>query len=115
MSPQNPTHPPESHPSSRRPPAGGQSEEEATAHLAAMNQCDNVKKPWTLSFSFGRALQVGASCTACLRAQAASGQRVGVSPGIKHHVLDSFASRCWQGGRTPWGVQPALARVFANR
>lgn len=38
--------------------AGGQSEEEATAHLAAMNQCDTVKKPWTLSFSFGRALQV---------------------------------------------------------
>lgn len=38
--------------------AGGQSEEEATAHLAAMNQCDDVKKPWTLSFSFGRALQV---------------------------------------------------------
>lgn len=39
--------------------AGGQSEEEATAHLAAMNQADDIKKPWTLSFSFGRALQVG--------------------------------------------------------
>ncbi|KAI3423957.1 hypothetical protein D9Q98_009791 [Chlorella vulgaris] len=40
--------------------SGGQSEEEATAHLAAMNQCDTVKKPWTLSFSFGRALQASA-------------------------------------------------------
>ena len=39
--------------------AGGQSEEEATAHLAAMNQVEGVNKPWTLSFSFGRALQVG--------------------------------------------------------
>jgi fructose-bisphosphate aldolase class I len=40
--------------------SGGQSEEEATAHLAAMNQCEGVKKPWTLSFSFGRALQASA-------------------------------------------------------
>jgi fructose-bisphosphate aldolase class 1 len=40
------------------PSAGGQSEEEATAHLAAMNQVEGVNKPWTLSFSFGRALQV---------------------------------------------------------
>lgn len=56
--------PPVGHP---RPPtslpAGGQSEEEATAHLAAMNQCDTVKKPWTLSFSFGRALQVRRGCS----------------------------------------------------
>jgi len=42
-------------------PAGGQSEEEATAHLAAMNQVKDLQKPWTLSFSFGRALQVGCS------------------------------------------------------
>ncbi|PSC70525.1 fructose bisphosphate aldolase [Micractinium conductrix] len=40
--------------------SGGQSEEEATAHLAAMNQVTDVKKPWTLSFSFGRALQASA-------------------------------------------------------
>jgi fructose-bisphosphate aldolase class 1 len=39
--------------------SGGQSEEEATAHLAAMNQITDVPKPWALSFSFGRALQVG--------------------------------------------------------
>ena len=47
--------------------AGGQSEEEATAHLAAMNMVTDVKKPWTLSFSFGRALQVGAAATVCCR------------------------------------------------
>ncbi|RXH85093.1 hypothetical protein DVH24_041861 [Malus domestica] len=36
--------------------SGGQSEEEATLNLDAMNRLD-VLKPWTLSFSFGRALQ----------------------------------------------------------
>ncbi|KAF3782060.1 Fructose-bisphosphate aldolase cytoplasmic isozyme [Nymphaea thermarum] len=36
--------------------SGGQSEEEATLNLNAMNQL-NTKKMWTLSFSFGRALQ----------------------------------------------------------
>lgn len=40
--------------------SGGQSEEEATAHLAAMNQVDSIAKPWSLSFSFGRALQASA-------------------------------------------------------
>ena len=38
--------------------SGGQSEEEATAHLSAMNaQYDN---PWKLTFSYGRALQAAA-------------------------------------------------------
>ncbi|KAM0911165.1 hypothetical protein ACQ4PT_013669 [Festuca glaucescens] len=36
--------------------SGGQSEEEATANLDAMNKLA-VLKPWTLTFSFGRALQ----------------------------------------------------------
>lgn len=40
--------------------SGGQSEEEATAHLAAMNQIEDLKRPWSLSFSFGRALQASA-------------------------------------------------------
>ena len=40
--------------------SGGQSEEEATAHLAAMNQIEGIKKPWSLTFSFGRALQASA-------------------------------------------------------
>lgn len=39
--------------------SGGQSEEDATLHLNAMNQLQ-MKKPWNLSFSYGRALQ--ASC-----------------------------------------------------
>lgn len=36
--------------------SGGQSEEEATVNLNAMNALDTIK-PWTLSFSYGRALQ----------------------------------------------------------
>ena len=36
--------------------SGGQTAEEATAHLNAMNQADGAK-PWVLSFSYSRALQ----------------------------------------------------------
>eukprot|EP00897_Mesotaenium_endlicherianum_P001278 jgi/Mesen1/1178/ME000126S00224 len=36
--------------------SGGQSEEQATINLNEMNKLD-TKKPWTLSFSYGRALQ----------------------------------------------------------
>jgi fructose-bisphosphate aldolase class I len=35
--------------------SGGQSDEEATAHLDAMNRIGNL--PWGLTFSYGRALQ----------------------------------------------------------
>lgn len=37
--------------------SGGQSEEDASVHLNALNQITNVKRPWALTFSFGRALQ----------------------------------------------------------
>ncbi len=37
--------------------SGGQSDEEATAHLDAMNKIGNL--PWALTFSYGRALQHG--------------------------------------------------------
>ncbi len=37
--------------------SGGQSDEVATAHLNAMNQMFKGRLPWTLSFSYGRALQ----------------------------------------------------------
>src|ERR1700687_3361659 len=35
--------------------SGGQSDEDATAHLDAMNKIGNL--PWRLTFSYGRALQ----------------------------------------------------------
>jgi len=37
--------------------SGGQSEEEATINLNAINSLTVFPKPWVLSFSFGRALQ----------------------------------------------------------
>jgi len=39
--------------------SGGQSDEEATAHLNAMNRLDETL-PWSLTFSYGRALQAAA-------------------------------------------------------
>ena len=37
--------------------SGGQTEEEASLHLNYMNQVQDIRRPWFLSFSFGRALQ----------------------------------------------------------
>lgn len=37
--------------------SGGFSEEEATLYLDAMNKLDAKLRPWSLSFSYGRALQ----------------------------------------------------------
>jgi fructose-bisphosphate aldolase class I len=37
--------------------SGGQSEEEASVELNAINAIEGVKRPWALTFSFGRALQ----------------------------------------------------------
>lgn len=39
--------------------SGGQSEEEASLNLSAINQC-SLPKPWKLTFSYGRALQASA-------------------------------------------------------
>ncbi|KAL4223018.1 hypothetical protein ACF0H5_016496 [Mactra antiquata] len=37
--------------------SGGQSEEDASINLSAINSCDAGPKPWALTFSYGRALQ----------------------------------------------------------
>jgi fructose-bisphosphate aldolase class I len=50
--------------------SGGQSEEEATLNLNAMNQ-SSLKKPWSLSFSYGRALQ-----HSCIKAWAGKEENV---------------------------------------
>ncbi|XP_072889779.1 fructose-bisphosphate aldolase A-like [Hemitrygon akajei] len=39
--------------------SGGQSEEEASINLSAINRCQDLK-PWALTFSYGRALQASA-------------------------------------------------------
>jgi fructose-bisphosphate aldolase class I len=43
--------------------SGGQSEEDATLNLHAMNVIRGIPKPWALTFSYGRALQ-----SSCLQA-----------------------------------------------
>ncbi|XP_076033869.1 fructose-bisphosphate aldolase-like [Oratosquilla oratoria] len=40
--------------------SGGQTEEEATIHLDCINKASNARKPWALTFSYGRALQASA-------------------------------------------------------
>jgi len=45
--------------------SGGQSEEEASLNLNAINQISGIRKPWFLSFSYGRALQ-----NSCIKAWA---------------------------------------------
>ncbi|KRX09161.1 hypothetical protein PPERSA_08877 [Pseudocohnilembus persalinus] len=37
--------------------SGGQSEEQASLNLNAMNKLDGIRRPWALTFSYGRALQ----------------------------------------------------------
>jgi fructose-bisphosphate aldolase class I len=36
--------------------SGGQSEEEASLNLNAMNKIEGIRRPWFLTFSYGRAL-----------------------------------------------------------
>ena len=40
--------------------SGGQSEEDASVNLSAMNALQGIAKPWALTFSYGRALQASA-------------------------------------------------------
>ena len=48
--------------------SGGQSDEDATAHLNKMNQILGKKSPWNLTYSYGRALQSSALKTWCGKA-----------------------------------------------
>ncbi|KAL4457253.1 hypothetical protein ABPG75_012118 [Micractinium tetrahymenae] len=82
--------------------SGGQSEEEATAHLAAMNQCDNVNTPWTLSFSFGRALQASAL-------KAWGGKKENFKAG-----QDAFLARAKANSESSLGAAPAAPVVLDN-
>eukprot|EP00271_Cylindrocystis_brebissonii_P018110 TRINITY_DN4987_c0_g1_i1.p1 TRINITY_DN4987_c0_g1~~TRINITY_DN4987_c0_g1_i1.p1 ORF type:complete len:358 (+),score=73.82 TRINITY_DN4987_c0_g1_i1:112-1185(+) len=70
--------------------SGGQSEEEATLNLNAMNSLD-VKKPWQLSFSFGRALQ-----------KSTIAEWAGKAENIQK-AQDVFAGRCKANGEATLG------------
>uniref|UniRef100_A0A8C7VX68 Fructose-bisphosphate aldolase n=1 Tax=Oncorhynchus mykiss TaxID=8022 RepID=A0A8C7VX68_ONCMY len=76
--------------------SGGQSEEEATQNLNAMNQT-SLHRPWKLSFSYGRALQ--ASALAAWKGKAAN----------KQSAQDAFTSRAKSNGLASKGKYTAVS------
>jgi fructose-bisphosphate aldolase class I len=70
--------------------SGGQSEEEASRNLNAMNQLD-TKIPWSLSFSYGRALQATAIST-----------WAGKKENVKA-AQDAFVQRAKANSEAQWG------------
>jgi len=70
--------------------SGGQSEEEATLNLNAINQYKqgSIIKPWRLSFSFGRALQAS-----CLKAWAGKDVAAGQREFLARAKANSLATR----------------------
>ncbi|XP_076832378.1 fructose-bisphosphate aldolase C-A [Brachyhypopomus gauderio] len=69
--------------------SGGQSEEEASLNLSAISSCPLVK-PWSLTFSFGRALQ--ASALKAWRGNREN-QRAATEEFIKRAEINSLASQ----------------------
>lgn len=67
--------------------SGGQSEEEASMNLNKINLVERYLKPWTLSFSYGRALQFS-----CLNAWAGSNVAAGQKELIRRAAANSLAT-----------------------
>jgi fructose-bisphosphate aldolase class I len=67
--------------------SGGQSEEEASLNLNAINQYVGAPKPWRLSFSFGRALQAS-----CLKAWSGKNVEAGQDELLKRAKINGAAS-----------------------
>jgi fructose-bisphosphate aldolase class I len=73
--------------------SGGQTDEEATAHLSAMNRLDGL--PWKVTFSYGRALQ-----NAALRLWSGRAENIELAQAAFAHRarMNSLASLGkWQG------------------
>jgi len=74
--------------------SGGQSEEEASLNLNAINQFTGAPKPWRLSFSFGRALQAS-----CLKAWAGTNVAAGQEEFLKRAQINGLATQgAYTGG-----------------
>jgi len=73
--------------------SGGQSEQQATENLNAINQCTAAAKPWRLSFSFGRALQASA-----LKAWSGTNVKAGQEELLGRAEANSLASQGKYGG-----------------
>lgn len=81
--------------------SGGQSEEEASVNLNAMNALDLGPRPWQLSFSYGRALQAS-----CLKAWG------GKSSNVKA-AQDALIERCRANGLAQLGKYKASGKGSA--
>ena len=57
--------------------SGGSSEEDASLFLSAMNKIANIPRPWSLTFSYGRALQ-----TSVLKAWSGSADNVAAAQAV---------------------------------
>jgi len=73
--------------------SGGQSEEESSLNLNAINQYEGAPKPWRLSFSFGRALQASA-----LKAWGGKNVEAGQQEFLKRAEINGAATRGVYGG-----------------
>jgi hypothetical protein len=69
--------------------SGGQSEEEASVNLDAINKYTG-KKPWPLTFSYGRALQVGLSAGSWVQQQTCVGNADHQSETLHGQTLSAF-------------------------
>ena len=78
--------------------SGGQSDEEATAHLSAINAIGNL--PWNVTFSYGRALQAAAI-------QAWGGKKENVAAGQK-----AFTHRAKMNYLAALGARYLVFRAF---
>jgi len=74
--------------------SGGQSEEQASIHLNAINQYPG-KKPWSLTFSFGRALQASALKAWCGKTE---NVKAGQTEFMKRAVANGQAAQGKYGG-----------------
>ena len=79
--------------------SGGQSEEEASVNLSAINQVTDIPKLWSLSFSFGRALQVPA-----LKAWGGEDGQVKAGQTVYLARAKIKTSRCWVVLQNPWWI-----------
>ncbi|XP_050723261.1 fructose-bisphosphate aldolase-like [Eriocheir sinensis] len=83
--------------------SGGQSEEEATVHLDAINKSTVAQKPWALSFSYGRALQASA-----IKAWKGTDVKAGQAELLKRARANSLAA---QGKYTAGSVSGAAGQA----
>lgn len=86
--------------------SGGQSEEEASTELNAINAIPGVKRPWALSFSFGRALQ--ASCLCAWGGQANNIKAAQEVLLLRCKANSEAALGTYQGGAGGEGAQQSL-------